>query len=154
MAGKGRLISYTYSGNPNSSAIDAVHYLLGDTNPSSPISTDEECAFSLAQNGNNIYLAAAAVADTKALELINRPTTVKRGDRSTTYADPVLAFQTLARQLRNNASIATATVYAGGQSVSEKDSARRDRDLVQPFARANLHMPRHVPAVEDWEREA
>jgi len=103
------------------------------------MSTDEECAFALAQNGNHPMLAAAALAETKALQFAMRPTQVKRGDRSTSYGDAGQAFTMLARQLRLNASIASTTVYAGGLSVSEHDADRRDLTLTQPFVDKHLH---------------
>lgn len=103
------------------------------------MATDEECAFSLAENGQNPYLAAACIAETKAAHFLNRPITTKRGDRTTTYGDPVQGFLTLARTLRMQASTKTAFVYAGGLSVSEHVSDGDNQELVQPFARKNLH---------------
>jgi hypothetical protein len=147
-------MSWTYAGNPAASAIDTVHYRLGDVNPAMPIATDEECAFALAEHRGNTWLAAAAVAETKAMEFLYRPTTVKKGDRTTSYADQAQAFLTLARQLRNNASMRTTTLYAGGQDVGEKDANRRDTSLVQPFARADLHSPRPHLGTETEARES
>jgi hypothetical protein len=146
-------MSWTYSGNPAASAIDTVHYRLGDVSPDRPIATDEECAFALAEHGGNTWLAAAAVAETKALEFLYRPTTVKKGDRTTSYADQAQAFLTLARQLRANASLRTTTLYAGGQDVGEKDANRRDTSVVQPFARADLHNPRPYRSSDTEARE-
>lgn len=96
----------------------------------------------MTQSHGNTYLAAASLAETKALQFVWRPTTIKKGDRSTTYADPAAAFRLLAATLRQQASLHTATVYAGGLSQSEKQSARRDTDLTQPFARKDLHVQR------------
>jgi hypothetical protein len=146
-------MSWTYSGNPNSSKIDETHFRLGDVNPSMPLATDEECAFALEEHRGNTYLAAAMLAENKALEFLYRPTTVKKGDRTTSYADQAQAFLTLARQLRNNASMRTTTLYAGGQDVGEKDANRRDTSLVQPFARADLHSPRPHLGSETEARE-
>ena len=146
-------MSWTYSGNPAASLVDETHYRLGDVSPDRPIATDEECAFALQEHRGNTYLAAAALAETKALEFLYRPTTVKRGDRTTSYADQAQAFLTLAKQLRQNASLATTTLYAGGLSRGEKDANRRERDLVQPFARVDLHTPRLWPGPDTEARE-
>ena len=132
-------MSYTYSGNPATSPVDETHFLLGNTDPSSPIATDEECAFALIQAKGNTYLAAASVAETKAVQFAIRPTMVKKGERSTSWGDAVAAFKMLATTLRMQASLQTATVYAGGLSEAEHDSAAQQRDLVQPFATKNLH---------------
>jgi hypothetical protein len=147
------MCAWTYSGNPAASLVDETHYRLGDVNPSQPIATDEECAFALTEARGNTYLAAAALAENKAMEFLYRPTTVKKGDRTTSYADQAQAFLTLAKQLRNNASLATATPYAGALSRGEKASNRRDTDLVQPFARVDLHVPRLLPSYETEERD-
>ena len=147
------MCAWTYSGNPSASKIDEVHYRLGDVRPDNPIATDEECAFALQEHRGNTYLSAAALAETKAYELLARPQTVRRGDRQTSYGDQAQAFLTLSRQLRQNAALATTTVYAGGQSLSEKTSNRRDADMPQPFARVDLHTSRRWPSVEAEERE-
>jgi hypothetical protein len=147
------MCAWTYAGNPNSSKIDETHFRLGDVNPAMPLATDEECAFALTECQGNTYLAAALLAENKAMEFLYRPTTVKKGDRTTSYADQAQAFLTLARQLRTNASLRTTTLYAGGQDVGEKDSNRRETHLVQPFARADLHNPRPYRGSADEGRE-
>jgi hypothetical protein len=143
-------VSYTYSGNPNSSKIDETHFRLGNTDPSHCIATDEECAFALTENGNNTYLAAAMLAESKAMEFLYKPSTVKKGDRTTSYTDMANHFLTLAKQLRNNASLATTTLYAGGQDAGEKAAQRRDTSLVRPFATADMHMSK-VRSGADFE---
>ena len=147
------MCAWTYSGNPAASKIDETHFRLGDVNPAQMIATDEECAFALQECRGNTYLAAAMLAENKAMEFLYRPTMVKRGDRITSYADQAQAFLTLAKQLRNNASLAVATVYAGAMSVAEKMSNRRHTDQPQPFARVDLHTSRRWPSVEAEERE-
>lgn len=146
-------MSWTYSGNPAASGVDEVHYRLGDVRPDNPIATDEECAFALAEHRGNTYLAAASLAETKAYELLARPMMVRRGDRITSYGDAAQAFLTLARQLRNNASVATTSLYAGGLSVGEKSSNRRDTDMPPPFARVDLHTSRRGWSPEAEERD-
>jgi len=148
-------MSYTYSGNPASSPVDATHYYLGDTNSGDPIATDEECAFALCQNGHNPMLAAADLAETKALQFVWRPTMVKKGDRTTMYAAQVEGFRMLAASLRAKASLATTGLYAGGLDVSEHQSDAADLSLRQPFATKHLHetSPHHRAGVFDLSRE-
>jgi hypothetical protein len=132
-------MSWTYAGNPNAGPVDETHFLLGDVDPSNPLATDEECLKALEYTHGNAYLAAADLAETKALVFALRPTSVKRGDRSTSWGDAAAAFRNLAATLRMRASVHTATVYAGGLSHGEKYSAAHDAALVQPFARKDLH---------------
>jgi hypothetical protein len=139
---------WTYSGNPQASPVDLVHYRLGDTNPSEPMATDEECSQALLDHGGNSWLAAASIAETKAAHFLNRPLSVKRGDRTTTYADPVQGFLLLARTLRMQASTKTTSVYAGGLSKQEHASDAGDADLTQPFARKELLPARPVSVTQ------
>ena len=145
-------MSWTYSGNPGSSPIDETHYRLGDVSPEYPIATDEECAFALCEHGGNTYLAAAYLAETKAMEFLYKPS-IRRGDRWITYTDMANHFLTLARQLRNNASLRTTNIYVGGQSESEKKADRQNLDQVQPYMRTTLHQSRPWYSWEDMERE-
>ena len=147
-------MSYTYSGNPASSPCDEVHFLLGDTDPSNVLATDEECIYALCQNRYNPFLAAADVAETKALSFVNRKLSPSTG--RTTARDEAQAFLTLAATLRMRASVKTATLYAGGLSESEKTADRGSADLTQPFARKHLHemTPHHLPSAAEEERLA
>jgi hypothetical protein len=132
-------MSYTYSGNPASSLVDATHFYLGNTLPDLAFATDEECAFALAQQGNNPLLAAAFVAETKAAEFVRRPSQVTREGRTIRYDNQAENFLVLARTLRIQASLRTTGLYAGGLSGSEHGADAGDRDLRQPFARKHLH---------------
>jgi hypothetical protein len=144
-------VAYTYSGNPNSSLVDATHYHLGNTNPADPLATDEECAYALAMHRNHPMLAAAALAESKAAQFAMRPTMVRRGERITSYGDAAQAFLLLARQLRSTASLATTAPYAGGIERGEKEAEHRDARLVRPWARVDLHTP---PSLSDTATEA
>lgn len=57
-------MSWTYSGDPFSSELDSVRFLLGDTDTTDklPIS-DEEVTWLLSENNDNVYFAAAAAAE-------------------------------------------------------------------------------------------
>jgi hypothetical protein len=121
------------------SAVDETHFRLGNVVASDPFATDEEVIFALREWRGNTYLAAAAVAETKAYEFGSRPISVKRGDRTTTWGDRMQMFLMLAKTLRMQAAQKDASVYAGGLSEAEKTAARRDLDLVQPYAKTGLH---------------
>lgn len=46
-------MSWTYSGNPQSSALDECRFLIGDTNQSNPIMQDEEIKYLIDEYGGN-----------------------------------------------------------------------------------------------------
>jgi hypothetical protein len=132
-------MAWTYTGSPATSPVDLVRYRLGDVNPDNPLASDEECLQALRDEGNNAYLAAAAIAETKALSFLLRPSMEKRGDHVIQYQQQALAFQTFAETLRRQASIRTSTIDAGGISQGEKEAEERSGDRVPPFATVRLH---------------
>lgn len=46
-------MSFSYSGDPSESKLDECRFLLGDTEPSTPIMQDEEIEYIIAQSGSN-----------------------------------------------------------------------------------------------------
>jgi hypothetical protein len=142
---------WTYSGNPMASPVALVHYRLGDVNPENPLATDEECAQALLDNGNNSYLAAASVAETKAASFVYGTTMGPVGGGPVAPKKTAQDFLMLAQTLRLQASLRTASVYAGGLSEAEKEAARRDFATVQPFAYTRLHTRRPVPPSDETE---
>lgn len=51
-------MTWTYTGDPANSNLDAVRFLVGDTQSADEQLQDEEINFLLAQNSDNIYSAA------------------------------------------------------------------------------------------------
>lgn len=55
-------MSFTYSGNPDSSTLDAMRFMIGDTNPCDPLLQDEEINYLIGQyagDGKTSSLLAA-----------------------------------------------------------------------------------------------
>lgn len=46
-------MSWNYSGNPASSEVDRIRFMVGDTNEDEPILQDEEIEFLIAEHGDN-----------------------------------------------------------------------------------------------------
>jgi hypothetical protein len=136
---------------PATSAVDLVRFRLGDVEPSNPLCSDEEILQALTDEHQDSWLAAATIAESKALSFLMRPTSEKRGERVVSYAAQAEAFQAFAQRIRLNASIRTTTIYAGGISEAEKQAARFPSDDVRPYARTRLH-DSPWPAVSDAER--
>jgi hypothetical protein len=106
----------------------------------------------MADERGNSYLAAAAIAETKALAFLRRPAMEKRGEHVISWTAQAEAFQMLASTLRRQASLRTTTVYAGGLSQGEKDAEAQRGDRVRPFATVRLHERREESLYreEDW----
>lgn len=56
----------TYSGDPSASPLDEVRFLLSDTDTTAPLLSNAEITYLLAQNGQNVLIAAIHGAETLA----------------------------------------------------------------------------------------
>lgn len=130
-------MAFTYADDPDSDGTaaqqrDAIRVLIQDTLTAAGANggrlvTDAQIVFFLAEE-MNVYTAAAAVCDS--LVAAAQGVGSRRvGDVSVTY--DVNFYKELGNRLRRRGETYQA-VYAGGQSVSEKDTDRADTTLVQP----------------------
>lgn len=129
---------WSYSGNPATSAMDKVRFLIGDTNSSDQHISDEEINAMLADNANDAY--STAIACTEALiSKFSRYVTKSIGDLSISYGEIVSNYRSLLGDLRRKATIALCTPYAGGISVSDKEIDEGDSDRVKPAFTIGMH---------------
>jgi len=56
-------MTWTYSGNPAASNLDAVRFLCGDTDTTNQLISNEEITFLLSEWNSDTYLAAAFACD-------------------------------------------------------------------------------------------
>lgn len=125
--------SWTYTDSPSSVPRDAVRLLLGDTDPSKPLPlTDNAVAYALAQEGNDLNLAASRCAAQLSAHY-SRQVDTSNGALSVSASQRAEAFRKLAATLRMKASRAGSTgVFAGGLTVSGKQALDEDTSAVQP----------------------
>lgn len=121
---------------------------MGDVDPSNPLCTDEECLFALSDSHGNAHLAAAALADAKALVLLRQPANISTRDAR----EHVSAYRMLAATLRTQGTIHSTSVYAGGISVSDKRQQEQSQDRVKPAFTKHMHETR-PRSTEGQERE-
>jgi hypothetical protein len=129
----------SYTGNPSSSNIDKVRFLLGDTDESAEQLTDTEIEFLLTEQ-TNAYDAAALGASTlaaKYAKLADRSV----GDLSISYSQLSKNFNALAKTLTSQGatSVSGFRPYAGGISIADKDSQNADTDRTPPNFRIGMH---------------
>lgn len=132
-------MTWTYSGNPSSSTRDEVRFLVGDTDTTDQLVSDEEIAYSVAEQPTTM-LAAALVAQSIASKFA-RKADKSVGDLSIAYSQQAKAYQDLEKRLRETAARrGSAAPYCGGISVSDKETVDADTDRVQPiFQRAEFN---------------
>lgn len=133
-------MTWTYNASPDSSSTggrrDAVRLLLKDTNTSSQLYQDEELAFFLTENGNNVWRAAADAAEgLSAREAESKSV----GDLSISGFGKT--WGALAKSYRMRAD-SQATPFAGGISITSKEGYDADTDRVTPsFTRNTMGYP-------------
>ena len=127
----GRAPAWTYSGDPSSSAKDAVRYLAGDTNDKDPQGSDGEILFAVAQTFSQ-YSAAAMVCRAIASKYARDVDSVQNELR-TLWSSRQKAYTSQAKQLDAKAqTFGFAAPYAGGISRSDKIAQDNNTDRVRP----------------------
>ena len=65
-------MSWSYSGNPADSALDKVRFLIGDTDTTDQLLTNEEINYTIAESGGSIYQSAHDAAYAIASKFVER----------------------------------------------------------------------------------
>lgn len=127
-------MGWTYGGDPSKSSLDAVRFLIQDTNTNKQLIQDEEVEFAIAQEAN-IYCAAASICET--LVMRAGGVRMKKIDTLTIQYDPVF-YNMRAGQLRARGA-GHQLPYAGGISVGDKTAQQTDTDAVAPSILRNIN---------------
>jgi hypothetical protein len=122
-------VTWSYSGNPAASDLDAVRFYVGDTNSARELLQDEEINFTLTEH-SVVRMAAAVCADAIAAKFA-READQKVGDISKALSQVSEAFERLASRLRRESSKRAAPVFPAS-SRDWKETQLEDTDLVQP----------------------
>lgn len=126
-------MSWSYSGNPAASDLDEVRFLIGDTDTTDQLVSNEEIAWAIANNAGTI-LAAATLCEALSAKFA-REVDKSIGSLSVSAASRSGHFASRAASLRVQ-SVALCEVFVGGLSISDKAALDADADAVQPFFRA------------------
>jgi hypothetical protein len=125
-----------YTGNPSTSAPDAVRLYIGDisTSTASELFSDGEIDFFVSEYANSALAAAAAVKSiigTSRAKTVAGAVSKQVGDLKLNFGDNVNIADILtgkAKQLRV-LGVRKVKPYAGGISESDKDATESDTDL-------------------------
>lgn len=116
-------MSFSYSGDPSGGVIDAVRFLVGDTDEQESFLSDEEIAFldTLWSFRGSSYWTASMAADAIAAKLA-REITVNSDGQSLSASELMQKFLDLAVSLRamHESLLAGGIVSAGGVEISEQ----------------------------------
>lgn len=130
-------MTWTYSGDPSSTSRDAVRFLIGDTDNTSQLVTDEEIAYMLTQEGSTSSAAARVCRSLAAKYARFMDQSV--GDLNISYSQRFSQFSEMAAKLESDASSRVGIPYAGGISQTDKDSRESDTDRVLPASKVGVH---------------
>lgn len=124
----------TYSGNPASSPLDEVRFLIGDTNTAAFQLADGEINYNIALVSgsapppNKNFLAASYCAEAIAgqyAKMVDKAV----GDLHISYSQLAKQYQGLSLRLRSRAALASVPVYFGGLSKADKAANDANPDL-------------------------
>ena len=132
-------MSWSYS-DPTDTPKDAVRFLVGDTDISDGLVTDEEINFLLDEFGD-VYTTAGSVAESLAAKFARE---VSHSGDGLSYSGNQLFqhYNDLAESLRKLAARrrrSGAGPYVGGISHRERELADLDSDKIPTSFRSNMH---------------
>lgn len=143
-------MTWSYTGNPANSDLDALRFRLGDTDPADQQFSDEELDYLLAEK-STVPLAALEAARQlhfRYSKLVDKTV----GDLKISYGQRAGRYKELISQLKRDSVWLSAMPYAGGIRESDKDSVEEDVDRVKPNFKLGMHdnpAPGTDPATDD-----
>lgn len=124
-------MSWTYSGNPGSSAKDAVRFLIGDTDSKDPLLLDGEIVWLLSLYNNSPINAAIRACET-VMTKFSRLADESVGQVKISYSQKYKAYQNMSAALTERLTKEDMTPFAGGISKSQKKEEEQNTDRVKP----------------------
>lgn len=125
-------MTFSYSGNPGASTLDAVRYLTGDTVERMALLTDEEIQYNLAQSGNAAPAAAVAAIEAmmvRAAGMVDESV----GSVSKSWSQRLSNLGTIRTMLLDKqARGGLGAPRAGGISYADKARTAANPDAVRP----------------------
>lgn len=146
-------MTWTYSGNPASSAIDAVRFNIGDTDSADEQLQNEEISYLLTQNGNNVISTSIQACTNLAAKYARRADR-DVGDLKVKWSQLQKHYRELAATLRRTKlANGDINVMAGGVYDATGDADRANSAILQPrFKRGQFNNPEDTSSGydEDW----
>lgn len=136
-------MTWTYSGDPSTSDLDAVRFMIQDTVQEDPLLQNEEISFLLTETGS-VRSAAVRAAQTIAAKFA-RLADFTLGDYSANYSQRAQQYTQIARELSAKSAVLAAP-FAGGITRSQKEAVRQNSNRVDPkFTRDIMKNRRRGP---------
>lgn len=130
-------MSWSYSGNPGSSAKDQVRFLIGDTISSDQLLQDAEITWLLSQYNNTPINAAIRACET-IISRFSRLADESVGQVKIQFSQKAKGYQNTLEMLKIRLLSEDCAPFAGGISVVQKQAQEMNADRVRPDF--NKHM--------------
>lgn len=130
-------MTWTYSGNPSNSTLDAVRFIIGDTDTNDQLLSNEEINYYVAEHGSVLRIAsesARAIA-AKFARYMSRSIGGLSADFSAKYRQ----YLELADNLLAKEELQPVSPYGSGWSISQKETIDSDDDRQPTFAAKGIH---------------
>lgn len=127
--------TWTYSGDPTVSQKDEVRFLVGDTDESDQQLLDAEINYALTKGGVG---SATIQCILGLIGKYSRLVSKSVGDLRISYTDRVKNYQELLLRLKAEFATDGVQVYAGGQSIADKQTVELNTDRVVPAFRIGI----------------
>ena len=132
-------MAWSYSGDPDSSALDGIRFLIGDTDTNDQLLSNEEISWMNSQvtgsttSTDSLYTVAYRCLITIASKF-SRLADQAVGDMRVSMSQKAKGARDQAKELKRLAESegGTPTPYAGGITVSDKEIDIDNSDLVKP----------------------
>lgn len=135
-------MGFSYGAKPQTDQKDEIRLLIGDTDSNDPLLQDAEINYFISVEGESRRAAArsALAIVAKFARCVNESV----GRIKVSFEQRVDHYNKLAEELMMEADAVVGTPFAGGISVSDKQTTELDDDRVQPqFNRATHENPRN-----------
>lgn len=120
---------WSYSGDPSNSTKDKIRFMIGDVDEDEQLLQDSEINWVIEQH-DSVWGAAAECCETIAAQFAKR-VDVRTEDFNAGIGSKVDHYNALAKEFRRK-DISAQKGYAGGISISDKESQKADSDRVSP----------------------
>lgn len=134
-------MTWTYSGDPSASDKDNVRFMIGDTDTTEQLVTDEEITATVTQFGT-AYRTALALCDRLIAKFSRLVDSKFEGEGEFKFSQLVTNIKAIKEGLilQGDPSSGGGPIpYAGGLSIADKDAQEDDTSRVTPMAYRDLH---------------
>jgi len=146
-------MTWSYSGDPSTSTLDEVRFLIGDTDSTAEQLSNEEIDFLITDAGNDVY-GAAADASRSLMAKYARRADRDVGDLRVKWSQLQAHYGDLYKRYSNRAITKKLNAVAGGVFKADRQNQRTNSAIQQPrFVQEQFKNEREGNAPFDIEGE-